>query len=208
MKDSFISIFQNKRLRSLIFLIFWLIFIFIVIFRYAIPYNKILNEYQNNNSENQDMVEEEPMLFEDLKNSLLRYNFKYVYTVSEGENKVIYNGTMMGNETVGYKESELGIQKYYVRGTQIYEMVVGENVLVEDKTTNVYDGFLSVDKIMEKIEVLEYTQNNNEYNFQTDDFYVKMVVNDDNITKIEIEVSNIKYLLEFSNINEVTELNY
>ncbi|MBE6148677.1 MAG: hypothetical protein E7167_04260 [Firmicutes bacterium] len=208
-KNFFVEIWQNQRTRSAIFLLFWVIFIGYVIINYAVPYER----NKANNTTN-DLVEDNPVeedgsiYFEDLKNSLQRYNFDYVYTITTPLEKVIYKGTMLGNETVGYKESAMGIEKYYVKGVQIYKDVLGEKVLVTDKDVNVYNGLLSVDKIIELINNNEYTQSDNEYNFQIEALCVKISVAHENIAKIEIIDGNNNYLLEFSNVNEVEELNY
>ena len=209
MKDNnfFVRFWKNQRSRSALFLLLWLVFIGYVIVTYAIPYEK----GKVNNTNNEVNVEEdydEAIYFEDLKNSLQKYNFDYIYTVNINNEKIIYKGTMLGNETSGYKESVLGIEKYYIVGTQIYKEVLGERILVTDKDTNVYNGYLSIDKIMEMIFEKEYTKSENEYTFQIDAIYVKMRIANDNIVQIEIVDGNNNYLLEFSNVNEIKELNY
>ena len=115
---------------------------------------------------------------------------------------------MIGNKTSGYKESSLGIEKYYVEGTNVYKEVLGERVLQSDKSTNVFDGYLSVDKIMDLLHDQEYIYEENHYDFQIDEVYVKIIVANDNIASIEINNASNNYLLEFSNVNEVEELNY
>ena len=210
LKDNiFVTIWQNKRLRSLIFLLFWIAFIVYLFVEYAIPYEKQMANLTNNEVVENETVENEPELyFDDLKNSLLRYNFEYVYTVTTFEEKVIYKGIMLGNETSGYKESALGIEKYYLVGTQIYKDVLGEKILQANLSTNVYNGFLSIDHIMNLLEGKEYIKVDNQYDFQIEDVYVRIIVLEDNIAKIQITESSNNYLLEFSNVNEVKELNY
>lgn len=204
----FVEIWKNQRTRSVIFLLIWVIFIAFVFVWYAIPYERDKANYTSNEVVEDIVDDNKDFYFEDLKNSLQRYNFNYVYTVTTLEGKVIYKGTMRGNETSGYKESVLGIEKYYVNGVQIYKDVLGERVLVTDKDTNVYNGYLSVDKIMELIQDEDYVQNGNEYVFQIGTVYVKINVANDNIATIEIIEGNSNYLLEFSNVNDVKELNY
>lgn len=204
----FVEIWKNQRTRSAIFLFIWVIFIAFVFVWYAIPYERDKANYTSNEMVEDNVSESEDVYFEDFKKSLQRYNFNYVYTVTTIEGKVIYKGTMRGNETIGYKESSLGIEKYYVNGVQIYKDVLGEKVLVTDKDINVYNGYLSVDKIMELIQGEEYIQNGNEYDFQIGDVYVKINVANDNIATIEVIEGNSNYLLEFSNVNEVDELDY
>ncbi|MBE6155868.1 MAG: hypothetical protein E7164_03820 [Firmicutes bacterium] len=204
-----INLWQNKRVRAIIFLIFWIFFIVYVFAEFVSPYQKYLaNQTNNTVSPEEDNEHSESIYFEDLKQSLLRYNFDYVYTVTSLDARVIYKGTMMGNETTGYKESVLGIEKYYLNGVQIYKDELGNRVLQEDKTTNVYNGYLSVDKIIELLEGQTYTKFDNEYRFQINGVYVKIVVANDNIARIEIIEGDNNYLLEFSNVNEIKELNY
>lgn len=208
LKDNINNLWQNKRARSAIFLLFWVAFIVYLFVAYAIPYEK---EKANNTVTNEvleDNEGNEEIYFSDLKLSLLRYNFNYVYTVTTLDEKIIYKGTMLGNETTGYKESALGIEKYYLNGMQIYKDVLGEKVLQLDKTTNVYNSYLSVDYIMDLIEGKEAIINDNQYDFQIDSVYVKISIANDNIAKIEVIDGNNNYLLEFSNVNEVNELNY
>lgn len=205
----FAEIWHNKRTRSVIYLLGWLIFIIVLFVEFVIPYEK--NQANNSASDNTVIVDEEDnddVYFEDLKNSLLRYNFNYVYTVNDLSGKTIYKGTMLGNETSGYKESSLGIEKYYLNGMQIYKEVLGERVLMSSQSVDVYNGYLSVDKIMELIVDKQYMKNENQYDFQIEEVYVKISVENDNINKIEITDGDSTYTLEFSNVNEIKELNY
>ncbi|MBQ6840991.1 MAG: hypothetical protein IJO63_02620 [Bacilli bacterium] len=174
----------------------------------AIPYQK--GNYNSNNvlvdEGNNEQTEIEELSFEDLKTSLLKYNFDYTYTVNTSEGKVIYKGTMLGNETIGYKESAQGIERYIVRGVKIYKNQLGEITEQYDKTVNVYNGYLSVDKIMELLEGKDYIQSDNQYDFQIDNVYVKILVSEYNISSIEIIEGDNSYLLQFDNVNEIKEL--
>jgi len=210
-KDNLIvKAFKNKKIRSVIFLTLWIIFIVFLFVKYAIPYEKIKANQTNNTAGNEVLENEDDIVipFNDMKKSLLKYNFNYTYTVNDENGKVIYKGTMFGNETLGYKESQSGIEKYYVKGTEIYKEVLGDRVLVTDKSLNVYNNYLSVDYIMDMLTDAEYTYQDNQYGFQINDVYVKIVLGVDNIKKIEITDQNNNYLLEFSNVNEITELTY
>ena len=205
----FAYVWNNRRLRSLIFLIFWVIFIVFLFVKYAIPYEKSLaNQTNNTTLEKEEETGETEITFLDLKNSLLRYNFEYIYTVTTPTEKIIYKGTMLANETIGYKESSMGIEKYYINGMQIYKDVLGERVLQADKNTDVYNGYLSVDKIMDLLTGQNYNYSDNQYDFQINEVYVKISVAEDNISKIEILNGNDNYLLEFSSVNEINSLNY
>ncbi len=211
--DNFIvKIFKNEKSRSAIFLLFWIIFIVWIYVSVAIPYQKNLNKYNNTiNNEVSNVVEgpeDELLLFQDYKGSLLKYNFDYVYTVNNYQGKTIYKGTMFGNETTGYKETASGIEKYLVRGTKIYKINMGEIIEQYNVSTNVYNGYLSVDRIMDLIEGVEYEQNDNQYTFQIESIYVKILVDEYNITSIEVVDGDSNYLLEFDNVNEIKELTY
>lgn len=166
--------------------------------------NTTNNEVVNNTLENDEPLKK--LTLEDMQKNLLKYNFNYKYTVNYNNEKTIYEGIMLVNETKGIKETVNGREEYYLKGKEIYKVVFGENVLVTDKTTSVYNNYLSVDHIMEMIADYEYTKVDNEYNFQIDEIYVKIVTGVDNIIKIEIIESNNSYLLEFSNVNKITAL--
>lgn len=210
-KSNFIvQMFKNKKIRSIIFLLIWTAFIVFLFVKYAIPYEKMKANKTNDNNTIvvEDETHNEGILFEDAKKSLLKYNFNYSYTVTNPNETIIYKGTMFGNQTKGYKESVGGIEKYHVKGTDIYKEVLEEEILVTDKTLNVYNNYLSVDYIMDMIADYECIIEDNKYTFQIDAVYVKIILGIDNIEQIEIIENDNSYLLEFSNVNEITELTY
>ena len=211
-ENIFIKIIKIPRVRYIFYLLLWVLFIWWVVIGVlrpglaSIDQNNTVNNTDTNIVESEQIIEDAELRLETAKNNLLKYNFKYEYSVKTNENIVLYKGTMLGNETVGMKESVEGIFKYYLNGKEIYQEVLGERILVEDKTTFVYNNYLSVDHIMEMLFDIEYQNDGNEYTFQINEIYVKITLEGNNIAMIEITELNDSYVLKFSDVNLITSL--
>lgn len=201
--NKFLKIMANNKIRSIIFLSFWIIFIIIVCFIAGSISQKENNSINNNVVDNKiEEIKNDTKTFSELKEELLKDNYSFTFTKT-GDNKVICKGDSLNKEKTGYKETNEGIIKYYINDDKYY--YVENGVLVETEKENIYEESFDLNIIFDKISNINPIINNDSYVFENETIYVKILLDDNHISSIEV---NNDIRLEFYNINKLEQINY
>lgn len=196
----------NDRLRSLVFLVLWIVFIIMICIIFIKPAsnyvrNQVPNENNNevNNLENTEKV----ITFADMQEKLLSKNYTYVYNYN---NEIVYKGDLLGKRSVGYEETTKGIKKYYIDDGHQYDVNFG--TLTEVTYEEVFKTFFDVEYLFNLIDNQNITTFDNKVNYQADDLSIIFTVANENIESIEVTKGQDYYYLTFSKIGQITEINY
>lgn len=194
------KLWKNKRLRSLIWLILWFIFIFVIYFGFM---SMVPSDTQNT-----DTPTAKTKTFEDYQADLLKYNFDFKYSLKTLDSQVVYTGTMYNGEIVGYKETHLEIEKFYINNNKLYLVQAGTLVETDNSLLLNYDGYLDLNKIFNITTNFNYVDAENEYILANDGIYVKIKLTDEVISDIFVTVSDVNYELKFTNVNKIQSVSY
>lgn len=197
--SKFTKFWSNKRLRALVLLPLYLIFI-------AIAFSVIADQSQYVHPDEGDFeIKEEIVTFSDMKEEIYLYNFDYKLTVKNNDDITIYKGSSFNSdEAVLYKEDTNEINEFYKKDGKVYSVVLG--VLNETILSDV--EMLNLDYIFNKIENIEPDVLDDEFIFSTSDIYVKIKVLDNSFSTIEINENTLNLVYEFSNIGKITNISY
>lgn len=189
--NKFLSLLAIKKIRQVIALLFWIVFILVIIFVFIKPSS-------NENVPKEEIKQEEKIsLYDKYREILISKNYDYKYDINKMGIKTIYNGNMNGNVETGYIERVEGISKYYYDETGFYNVVNEEKVLIEKD--ELFDTYLSIDYLLSIMD--EYTEEEDTISFQKEGIYGKMYLVD-NTLNVEINENENIYLLEYYNFDK------
>ena len=189
---------KNKKLRSLITLGLWGIFL---LFIYFISLDRDISVNENNNVVHNEQVNSNNW-------DLTGDDYDFVFTYENPETKVIYTGRKYKDETVIFRETSESLNKYFIKQNIMYEVKMGSLIQIDNMPYINYQGYLNLKKIFMLIKDKNYTLENNEYFFAINDIYVKIKLTDDIIEIINLTSGNEKYELKFINVNEIDNISY
>ena len=199
--NKFLKMMANKKIRSAIGLLLWII---AIVFIYTVVLGPAdFNNETDNNTTNETHEEVVEISFDEKKQALLNNNYSYVFKYNNSE---VYKGDLLGNKTTGYFENSDGLKRYYIEDDKAYFVNFG--VLSEAPYDERSKTFFNVSYIFNLIEDHYPIIVDNVYNYKIDDNYIKVTVDDENIKTIDISWDDDAYLLEFSNIGKITSIEY
>ena len=202
----FLKLLANKRFRSLIYLIFWCLFILIIYLTVLAPLEKNINNNLNNTISNEIESQEDIFDLNKAKENLLNYNFSYIYTYQDNNIKITYNGSRINNNQTGYKELNNEIIKYQIINNEYYTISNDNPILIDNEI--ILNDYFNLEYIFNLITNTNCEIIDNILNFQFMDIYVNMVISKENIVQIIINKDEQVFDLKFANINLITDLNY
>lgn len=200
--NKFLKAMANKKIRSAIGLLFWIIAISIIYIIVVKPLNNysVDNSNNTNNETTNEVVE---ISFDAKKQALLNNNYSYIFKYNDSE---VYKGDLLGNKTTGYSENSEGIKRYYIENDKAYFVNFG--VLSEAPYDERINTFFNVSYIFDLIKNHYPIIVDNVYNYKIEENYIKIIVDDENIRMIETSWNEDTYVLEFSNIGKITSIEY
>lgn len=196
------SFWQTERGKSLIKLGLWLIFILaIIIFAYT---NKNDETVNNENKEIEEKETYEFKKYDEMIDSLLNSNYEFNYDIVIDDNNYLFNGTKCNNEVLGYKESNMGIVKYYI-SDNTYQVILKDLVPIENLYENIDTNYLDLNILFNNLNEYLYNIEKNEdtrvITYKKEGYQVKVTTNLDNVTNINIVVDNNTYNLSYNVVN-------
>ena len=193
------SFWQTERGKSLIKLGLWLIFILaIIIFAYT---NKNDETVNNENKEIEEKETYEFKKYDEMIDSLLNSNYEFNYDIVIDDNNYLFNGTKCNNEVLGYKESNMGIVKYYI-SDNTYQVILKDLVPIENLYENIDTNYLDLNILFNNLNEYLYNIEKNEdtrvITYKKEGYQVEVTTNLDNVTNINIVVDNNTYNLSYN----------
>ena len=193
------SFWQTERGKSLIKLGLWLIFILaIIIFAYT---NKNDETVNNENKEIEEKETYEFKKYDEMIDSLLKSNYEFNYDIVIDDNNYLFNGTKCNNEVLGYKESNMGIVKYYI-SDNTYQVILKDLVPIENLYENIDTNYLDLNILFNNLNEYLYNIEKNEdtrvITYKKEGYQVEVTTNLDNVTNINIVVDNNTYNLSYN----------
>lgn len=202
------KLWKTERGRAIIKLSIYLIFIILVIIFVNIgsSMNKIIKDTK--------IVEDAAPTIQEMKDALLKNNYKYTYTITKDAQKTVYSGEKLKKEEVGTKENEVETIKYYVNDVAYYQLKMGEKIEIN----NLYDGFninmmdseFILNLIKDKSTLINQNKKLKEYSYEftyeDKNIEISLLASKDAIKEIDILYDNIEYNLKYSSIGKISEL--
>lgn len=196
---------KNPRKRAAIKLGFYFIF-FVILFCLANISNALKNiDNTVNNKNNNNVVDKEKQdnkRYSEKQNKLLnsKHNINYIIKINDIEYKI--NGMLNNNIIDGYLESNDGIKKINIENDTIYEIINNEknilNSVIDTKYINI-NYIISTIKLENSVILNKDENKNYKYDIYKDgnNLLINVFTNSENIYKIEINVGNEEYQLNF-----------
>ena len=195
---------KNPRKRAAIKLGFYFIF-FVILFCLANISNALKNIDNTANNKNNNVVDKEKQdnkRYSEKQNKLLnsKHNINYIIKINDIEYKI--NGMLNNNIIDGYLESNDGIKKINIENDTIYEIINNEknilNSVIDTKYINI-NYIISTIKLENSVILNKDENKNYKYDIYKDgnNLLINVFTNSENIYKIEINVGNEEYQLNF-----------
>ena len=202
--NKFLKLMANKRIRSSIYLFFWIVAIGIIYIVVIKPLENYSSDNTTNNTVTNETVNETvEITFEEKKQALLNNNYSYVFKYNDLD---VYKGDLLDNKTTGYLENSEGLKRYYIEDENEYFVNFG--VLSETEYDEKFKTFFNISYIFNLIEDHYPIIVDNVYNYKIEENYIKVIVDDTNIKMIEISWDDNNYVLEFTNIGKINTIEY
>lgn len=196
------SFWQTERGKAIVKLGLWLVFILALII-FALV-NKNDNTIIKENEETEEKEVYEFKKYDEMIESLLDSNYEFNYDIVINDTNYLFNGTKCNNEVLGYKESNMGIIKYYI-SDNTYQVVLKELVPIENLYENIDINYLDLNilfnNLNEYLYNIEKNDNKRTITYKKDGYQVEVITNLDNITNINITVDNNTYNLSYNVID-------
>lgn len=196
------SFWQTERGKAIVKLGLWLVFILALII-FALV-NKNDNTINKENEETEEKEVYEFKKYDEMIESLLDSNYEFNYDIVINDTNYLFNGTKCNNEILGYKESNMGIIKYYI-SDNTYQVVLKELVPIENLYENIDINYLDLNilfnNLNEYLYNIEKNDNKRTITYKKDGYQVEVITNLDNITNINITVDNNIYNLSYNVID-------
>ena len=196
---------KNPRLRSLITLIIWLIFLSFLMLIVSISNNFAA---KNPKTLPKTTTQEEPTYYEKL-NNLLTNNYNYRYTITNNTEKTIFEGTKKNNNITGYRQDKSGIIKYRLENNIAYEILIDNEITTDKLYENIKENYLNLNYLIPEIKKVKEEDITITDTDTLSTYTYNITLNNENLNLIVTE--NAKYLEKitiFVNNNESYELVY
>ena len=200
---------KTNKGKAILKLIKWFIFfaILLIILIISSFIKQPVENKVNNNLNNNQVVEEylSQDTFNKIKNTLLNSTYNYNYEISINDQKYIFNGNKNKEYEAGYKETSMGVIKYYVDASGIYEEKLNEKIPLTNLYENLDINYLNLENLLNILNDKDFILKENnldlKYEYNTDNIIYEIIISKDNIIKA-INISNIdyNYNLVFNNI--------
>lgn len=200
-KERFKLAWQNPRQKAAIKLGLYLLFIIGVCILLGIG-----SSLKNNDIPPQ----EKELTYEEKINKLALANFGYRYTIKSNDLLVAtYTGVNLESKTLGYKETNLEMIRYYVND-KTYKVILGNIEEITNLYTDIDENYINITYLTYLLKSLNKTnqydnQNNLYYEYLNNNDILNVYFDTNNITKITIQTNTLNYDLEYSKIGEITE---
>lgn len=187
-------------------LLLWLIFIAgVLLFTFItklITKNNVSND-RNESNETIDITVRED--FNKVKELLNKHNYEYKIIVKNNNETTTYFGKTLYEETVGYKESSLGIQKYYINENTVYELANNNKIMEISLENMIYDHNLDISSILDNLEDKDIQEIDNSLIYNDNIYDIKIKKDD---LKIEINIlnENKEYSFIYTNIGLINSI--
>lgn len=216
-ENKFMQLWHNKRTHAAMVLGLWMLFLLFVIIISFIGGEATKNE--NNQNVNTPAIQEEVTEFKDYKEmqaELLKLNFEYEYSITNGNNKVVYKGEKIDNLETGYRETHEETIKYYIDETGLYKVQMDELYALDKLYENIFESLIDPEYIFNTINEQSYLTEESDntrfytYKFILDGINYEVVIYTDleNITQINVKFEDNLYELKYTNINQLENLSY
>jgi len=212
-ESTFMRLWHNKRTHAAMVLGLWMIFLlFVIIISYV-------GGAFDNNEANSCQMPSNTITFKDYKemqSELLKNNFSYVYEINYLDNKIVYKGERLLDKETGYRENSYETIKYYIDESGFYKVVMDELLALDKLFENVNESLIDLESLFEVLNAQSVTSEESEktraftYKYIIDDVNYEVIVhtNIENITEIDINFTDNKYILKYDNINKIEELSF
>ena len=202
--NKFLKLMANKKIRSSIYLFFWIVAIGIIYIVVIKPLENYSSDNTTNNTVANEIVNETvEITFEEKKKALIKNNYSYVFKYNDLD---VYKGDLLDNKTTGYLENSEGLKRYYIEDENEYFVNFG--VLSETEYDEKFKTFFNISYLFNLIEDHYPIIVDNVYNYKIEENYIKVIVDDTNIKMIEISWDDNNYVLEFTNIGKINTIEY
>ncbi|MCI8670738.1 MAG: hypothetical protein HFI36_01730 [Bacilli bacterium] len=121
------------------------------------PSAEIKDEVNKNNDNDEDLLVKDFIYY---KNKFSEGNYNYTYNITIGDSKYIFDGSIVNNVNSGYKESNMGIIKYYLDETGVYQELAGNKVLISNLYENLNSSYFSLQDVLNSVSALNPVLNN------------------------------------------------
>lgn len=196
------SFWQTERGKAIVKLGLWLVFILALIIFALVNKNDNTINKENEGTEEKEVYEFKK--YDEMIESLLDSNYEFNYDIVINDTNYLFNGTKCNNEVLGYKESNMGIIKYYI-SDNTYQVVLKELVPIENLYENIDINYLDLNilfnNLNEYLYNIEKNDNKRTITYKKDGYQVEVITNLDNITNINITVDNNTYNLSYNVID-------
>ncbi len=175
---------QTEKGKSLIKLLLWLVFIGVI-------YIVFINIGSNKPIENKEVEKEQ------IKENILdlnNKNYTYTYKINTLDDYIIFNGYVLNNIDIGYKETKDKIIKYQIENNLVYEINFEEQKEIFDLYDNLIREFLDYNSLYNIIKKIKIEEDNWEFNYQD---YLFKINNLDNGFNIIINNDIVTYDLTY-----------
>lgn len=208
MKDFLKKLWSTPKGKAIIKLSVYIIFIiFVIVFiNISQSFGKI---------EKESVKYEKDITIQDMKDNLLKNNYKYVYTINNNDQKIVYSGERLKDEEIGTKETVNETIKYYVDGNEYYQLKMGDEVSIDNLYDNIdinlLDSEYIINLIKDKSTIIDKKDKLKEYNYnfsiEDKDISISLFTNEKEIVEIDISHNDITYVLKYSDIGKISKLN-
>lgn len=208
MKDFLKKLWSTPKGKAIIKLSVYIIFIiFVIVFiNISQSFGKI---------EKESVKYEKDITIQDMKDNLLKNNYKYVYTINNNDQKIVYSGERLKDEEIGTKETVNETIKYYVDGNEYYQLKMGDKVSIDNLYDNIdinlLDSEYIINLIKDKSTIIDKKDKLKEYNYnfsiEDKDISISLFTNEKEIVEIDISHNDITYVLKYSDICKISKLN-
>lgn len=208
MKDFLKKLWSTPKGKAIIKLSVYIIFIiFVIVF---INISQSLGKI-----EKESVKYEKDITIQDMKDNLLKNNYKYVYTINNNDQKIVYSGERLKDEEIGTKETVNETIKYYVDGNEYYQLKMGDKVSIDNLYDNIdinlLDSEYIINLIKDKSTIIDKKDKLKEYNYnfsiEDKDISISLFTNEKEIVEIDISHNDITYVLKYSDICKISKLN-
>lgn len=210
---------EDKRLRSLMTLIIWVVVLAILIggmyiislFNNTISNSKNSETKVNEEKKNNDMPE--ILSYTEKLSKLVDSDYEFSYLITKGNEKIKFDGTKTSLVIEGYKQDSNGIIKYKIEKNKTYQILIDKVVEISNLYENIDSSLLDLNYVVgllnnepedDIIITEEELITSYIYNLTKDEeeLEITVVENNDAIEEINIRRSNETYTLMYEIIEE------
>lgn len=158
--------------------------------------------YSKEPSSESETVEDKEISFLKKQEKLISGKYEFMYKIETDDATIQYYGEYDAKTVEGLRETEDDLIKYSIEDGIVYKHIFDEKEIFDGLYLDFDSSLFDIERLFNKLNsttaIIEKKEKEKTYNYVLDEYKYTVFASNLEITKIEIETSDVKYTFEYT----------